>query len=132
MSQSSATEARLGPYSPSAPPQYGPYATESPLPAMVPSAPPGNVDDVEEDEDDAGAPNSFCCPITQAVMESPVIAADGFTYEESAIMNWFKRSNLSPMTGAEVRHKQVIHNQNLKTLIGEWREARASSKKKDE
>jgi hypothetical protein len=65
-------------------------------------------------------------------MKSPVIAADGFTYEESAIMDWFKRSNLSPMTGAEVRHKQVIHNQNLRTLIGEWREARVRNLKKDE
>lgn len=35
-------------------------------------------------------PKEFICPITLSVMDSPVIAADGFSYEQEAITKWFK------------------------------------------
>ena len=47
-------------------------------------------------------PNHFMCPITNGVMEDPVVAMDGFTYERSAIATWFQRHNTSPMTRAVV------------------------------
>merc|ERR1740130_699203 len=37
-------------------------------------------------------PREFICPITLSVMDSPVIAADGFSYEQEAITKWFKKS----------------------------------------
>lgn len=33
-------------------------------------------------------PAMFVCPITQDVMEEPVVAADGYTYERDAIQEW--------------------------------------------
>lgn len=33
----------------------------------------------------------YLCPITTEVMDDPVIAADGYTYERSAIEEWFKK-----------------------------------------
>ncbi|KAK9804850.1 hypothetical protein WJX72_008634 [[Myrmecia] bisecta] len=39
------------------------------------------------------------CPITQVFMTDPVIAADGHSYEKSAIEEWFSRHDTSPMTG---------------------------------
>jgi hypothetical protein len=40
-------------------------------------------------------------------MENPMIAADGFSYEKLAIEEWFKISNISPLTG------QILPNTNL-------------------
>lgn len=33
----------------------------------------------------------YLCPITTEVMEDPVIAGDGYTYERTAIEQWFKK-----------------------------------------
>merc|ERR1712232_856961 len=35
-----------------------------------------------------GVPNEFICPITLGIMQRPMIAADGNTYEEFAIKKW--------------------------------------------
>ncbi|NJL51928.1 MAG: hypothetical protein HC930_06330 [Hydrococcus sp. SU_1_0] len=34
----------------------------------------------------------FMCPITQDIMEYPVLAADGRNYERTAIIEWLKKS----------------------------------------
>ena len=45
------------------------------------------------------APMDFrICPITKDVMQDPVLAADGYTYERLAIEAWMERSNTSPIT----------------------------------
>lgn len=54
-------------------------------------------DDADMDDDDSAAPGNFLCPILHTVMRDPVIAADGYTYEQSAIADWLTRKNLSPM-----------------------------------
>lgn len=38
----------------------------------------------------------------------PVIAADGFTYERSAIKGWLSRKKTSPMTNAPLEHERLI------------------------
>ena len=35
-------------------------------------------------------PEDYLCPITQEMMENPVLAADGHSYEYSAIHEWLK------------------------------------------
>ena len=48
---------------------------------------------------DEGLPEDFYCPITMEVMEDPVIAADGHTYDRLAIQQSFASGNTkSPMT----------------------------------
>lgn len=67
---------------------------------------------------DPQMPEEFYCPITQEVMKDPVIAADGFTYERSAISSWFQSGkDTSPMTNERLRHMQLITNIILKVLI---------------
>lgn len=39
------------------------------------------------------------CPLSCAPMADPVIAADGHTYDRSALEAWLLRSRLSPVTG---------------------------------
>ncbi|KAK9828804.1 hypothetical protein WJX72_002158 [[Myrmecia] bisecta] len=45
------------------------------------------------------------CPITHEVMTDPVIAADGYTYERSAIEEWFETHDTLPMTNEVVESK---------------------------
>ncbi|CAG9320651.1 unnamed protein product [Blepharisma stoltei] len=65
-------------------------------------------------------PEDFLCPITLAIMEDPVVASDGFTYERIAILLWFERSNTSPMTREDFKNKEVIENRRLRSMISQY------------
>eukprot|EP00736_Rhodelphis_marinus_P008436 Rmarinus@m.2704 len=67
------------------------------------------------------APAQFMCPITREVMRDPVVAADGHTYERTAVERWFRRSLLSPLCGLRVPHTRLSPNANLATMIARWR-----------
>ena len=67
-------------------------------------------------------PNEFVCPITQELMHDPVLAADGFAYERSAIERWLHRKRTSPKTGARLPTTMLFPVHHLRTLIREWRE----------
>ena len=48
-------------------------------------------------------PEELCCPLSYELMEDPVVAADGFTYERSWVEEAFKRApGKSPMTGQPI------------------------------
>ncbi|EJK43987.1 hypothetical protein THAOC_37517 [Thalassiosira oceanica] len=66
----------------------------------------------QNSEDDAaeplpGMPN---CPITGTPMIHPVVAADGHTYERSAIARWLETSDRSPLTGQRMAHSNLAPN----------------------
>ena len=44
----------------------------------------------------------------------------GHTYERSAIEDWFTRSSLSPLTGAELSHTRLVSNGMARSLIREF------------
>ena len=67
-------------------------------------------------------PNEFLCPITAEMMKDPVIAQDGFSYERSAINQWFKDHDKSPMTNETLSSKSLTPNRQLKKLIDDFRE----------
>lgn len=56
----------------------------------------------------------------QEVMRDPVIAADGFTYERSAIEAWFKKSGTSPMTNQPLPNKALIPNHLARSAVAKW------------
>lgn len=64
-------------------------------------------------------PNMPSCPITGFPMIDPVVAADGHTYERSAIARWLTTSNKSPMTGSILPHKNLVTNYGLMSTIQE-------------
>ena len=49
----------------------------------------------------AGFDELLICPINQVIMQDPVIACDGHTYERRAIQLWFASHAASPLTGVE-------------------------------
>uniref|UniRef100_A0A7S2UGV6 U-box domain-containing protein n=1 Tax=Attheya septentrionalis TaxID=420275 RepID=A0A7S2UGV6_9STRA len=63
-----------------------------------------------DDESKIALPGMPCCPITGESMKDPVVAADGHTYERSAIRRWLQKSNKSPLTGGLLPHKELVPN----------------------
>ena len=68
-------------------------------------------------------PQDYLCPITQDIMENPVIAADGHSYEEAAILQWLKTGHkTSPLTNIKLNHAALTPNFALKKAIGSFKE----------
>ena len=67
-------------------------------------------------------PKPHVCPITHEAMIDPVIDALGNTYGRVAIERWLRGHSTSPLTGAELPHKEVGPNKVLKSIIQEWEE----------
>lgn len=66
-------------------------------------------------------PHYFICPIFQEIMQDPVVAADGFTYEAEALRGWLDSGhNTSPMTNLELANSNLVPNHALRSAIQEW------------
>ncbi|XP_073312563.1 U-box domain-containing protein 33-like [Primulina huaijiensis] len=66
-------------------------------------------------------PSYFVCPIFQEIMQDPVVAADGFTYEAEALKGWLESGHdTSPMTNLTLPHNNVVPNHALRSAIQEW------------
>jgi GTP-binding protein EngB required for normal cell division len=65
----------------------------------------------------------WMCPITQELMDDPVVAADGCTYERDAIELWLARgSNLSPSHGNELENRNLVPNLAIRSAIVQHRD----------
>ena len=68
-------------------------------------------------------PNEFICPITQDVMDDPVVASDGNSYERHALIAFMSNGNgKSPLTREKLNPKVIIKNMNLKKRIRDYAE----------
>ncbi|KAJ6840463.1 U-box domain-containing protein 34 isoform X1 [Iris pallida] len=67
------------------------------------------------------APSHYICPILQEVMDNPHIAADGYTYEYTAIKAWLGKHRISPVTRLKLPHTCIIPNYSLRSAIQEWK-----------
>jgi hypothetical protein len=67
----------------------------------------------------AEPPADYLCPITNELMEDPVVAADGHSYEREAIETWFRGHNTSPMTN-QVIPLTLLPNVTLRKVIVAW------------
>jgi hypothetical protein len=84
---------------------------------------------MNRDSDGNETEKSFICPITQTIMQNPVIASDGFCYEKSAIQDWINRGNKnSPFTGLPLENK-FFDNIHLRSLIKNYYESKSLAKK---
>merc|ERR1719192_1802671 len=68
-------------------------------------------------EVDRDIPEAFLCPITHRVIQDPVIAFDGRSYEKEAIEEYLQKHNKSPVTGAEAITTMVFPNHDLRSRI---------------
>ena len=56
------------------------------------------------------------------LMDDPVVAADGHTYNRVDIENWLKEHDTSPLTHETLEHKMLIPNLDKRRQINAWRE----------
>lgn len=67
-------------------------------------------------------PEGFRCPISWTIMDDPYIAEDGHSYEFEAIKAWLDQGHdTSPVTLAKLKHKNVVPNRSLRSVIEYWR-----------
>ncbi len=59
-------------------------------------------------------PDELKCPLTNKVMEDPVVASDGQTYERKAIEDFFKTSIVSPVIHKEFKDFTLVSNKGVK------------------
>jgi hypothetical protein len=62
---------------------------------------------------------AFSCDL----MDDPVVAADGFTYERSSITEWLISHSTSPTTNEPMDSKIVFPNVSIRAQIIAWKEA---------
>jgi hypothetical protein len=64
--------------------------------------------------------NAFRCPISRDIMQNPVIAADGHTYEQCEIERWLQHKSTSPLTNEVLEHQLLTPNHNLRSQIYDY------------
>eukprot|EP00293_Proteomonas_sulcata_P001020 CAMPEP_0184328596 /NCGR_PEP_ID=MMETSP1049-20130417/143705_1 /TAXON_ID=77928 /ORGANISM="Proteomonas sulcata, Strain CCMP704" /LENGTH=268 /DNA_ID=CAMNT_0026650915 /DNA_START=983 /DNA_END=1789 /DNA_ORIENTATION=+ len=72
--------------------------------------------------------NHIRCPITGEVMEDPVFASDGYSYERKSIQKWMNEHSTSPSTGEALPSKDLIANHQLRSQIQSWLEQEEDAK----
>lgn len=72
----------------------------------------------------------FMCPVTQDVMEDPVITPYGHSYERNALENWLKNNATDPLTSQALNPAMLIENRNLKEAIATWKKVDSDWKEK--
>ncbi|CAE8672874.1 unnamed protein product, partial [Polarella glacialis] len=63
------------------------------------------------------------CPITHALPEKPVVASDGFCYDEGAIEQWLQHSQTSPMTRSKLETGHLLPNRSVQRILEIVRES---------
>jgi len=86
----------------------------------------------EPPENDDQPPNEFCCPISKDIMEDPVLASDGYTYDRKWISKHLETKNVSPLTRMIMKDKELFPNSTIKQQIQEWKEKREKKEEKDQ
>ncbi len=66
-------------------------------------------------------PEEFCCHITHSIMEDPVVAKDGHTYEHTQIMLYITLKGKSPITRENLKDNEFYPNRTLKNQIKEYK-----------
>ena len=62
-------------------------------------------------------PEAFICPITDEIMQDPVVDGEGVSYERAAITRWLALHQTSPVTRKPLTIARLIPNLALKELI---------------
>ena len=76
--------------------------------------------DLERLPPDADVPGAFLCPISLALMQDPVVAADGHSYERCYITRWLASKTVSPKNNTPLASAEFFCNYNLRTAIAQW------------
>ena len=62
-------------------------------------------------------PDELKCPITKRLMEDPVVASDGWTYERTAVEEYLRERRDSPLTDEPFEDDLLRTNKQIKKKI---------------
>lgn len=65
-------------------------------------------------------PDGFMCPVTLEVMQDPVVASDGHSYERSSLVRILESTGVSPLTRENLNGRIVVPNINLRKRIRDY------------
>mmetsp|Transcript_27120 Transcript_27120/g.63022 ORF Transcript_27120/g.63022 Transcript_27120/m.63022 type:complete len:307 (+) Transcript_27120:3-923(+) len=93
----------------------------------------GKLKDAKEQIEDLknrleGRPDPLlCCPITGDIMKDPVVAADGHTYERSAIEEIFAQTPsgqevMSPASNTPLTHRVLMPNMVVQAMVARYKD----------
>lgn len=82
-------------------------------------------DQAKKEKYDCDVTDQFRCCITQEIMQRPVVASDGHTYEHWAIAEWFENHKTSPKTGKKLPDTVLRPNHSLRAQISAWHELKS-------
>jgi len=88
-----------------------------------------DIEGPDEDLNQEALPGMPSCLITGQPMREPVVAGDGHTYERNAITRWLQQSDISPLTGAKLPHKELVPNYLLISALSNAADATSSPAK---
>jgi len=77
----------------------------------------------EDEEEIIKKKNSFICPISQKMMDHPVITPYGTTYEESEILKWIEQNNNDFITKKTLTKDMLVPNEILISTMKEYKES---------
>ena len=76
--------------------------------------------DLERLPPDTDVPSAFLCPISLGLMQDPVVAADGHSYERGYISRWLASKSVSPKNNMPLASAELFCNYNLRAAITHW------------
>jgi hypothetical protein len=98
---------------------FAAYSEDEDIPATATSATRNAVNSVVD---------YMICPISQDIMDDPVVLSDGQSYEKRAILTWLQTNSTSPVTNLPIS-SQVYPNRALRDMIVAYKEGRLTEKK---
>eukprot|EP00520_Triparma_pacifica_P001931 CAMPEP_0118645886 /NCGR_PEP_ID=MMETSP0785-20121206/7749_1 /TAXON_ID=91992 /ORGANISM="Bolidomonas pacifica, Strain CCMP 1866" /LENGTH=290 /DNA_ID=CAMNT_0006537817 /DNA_START=199 /DNA_END=1067 /DNA_ORIENTATION=- len=115
------------PYAAPSPPAYPHQPGKHPPPFAAPPSIPIPPSSSFIPPPSAELPPQFRCSIDGELMEDPVIAVDGYSYERFNLERYLRSNDTSPKTGAHLSSKSMMPNIALKEMIGSWIRQRSGS-----
>lgn len=98
---------------------------DRPSPSNVPNSI-ANVTSVEGSQPSKSEMSwAFICPITQEIMEHPVMDSEGNNYEYAAIIQWLNEHHTSPITRSPLTERDLHPNRALQALIEDYKKSQS-------
>jgi hypothetical protein len=69
----------------------------------------------------------FICPLTEEIMQDPVMSKTGYSFERAAILKWFMlRGNICPLSGKPLQMSNIVSHPTLRREIQWWLQSQES------
>jgi tRNA A-37 threonylcarbamoyl transferase component Bud32 len=108
-----------------------PSAHRNVLPSAHDTRPPHTIDsNLNFASTSSSGLDSIRCPITYELFVHPVLAEDGYTYEQSAIERWIEEHGTSPMTRDPMTIAGLRPNRAIRDAVQEFRTTNGGSNRR--